>query len=138
MGHPLPLESQIPLSTDCLFKYTVNGKRQLCVVNFGDMPVSPVIKIEGKTGNITMSLGDKSLSFSAGGKNAVVDFEIQTVKVGDETVGVTGEFFELPAGVNYLTVTNSASGDITVTVEFKTRHMYDADYSEIDWGDALA
>ena len=138
LRHPLPLGSQIPLSTDCLFTYTVNGESKLCIVNFGDMPVSPVITIEGQAGDITMSLGEKSLSFSKGSKSTVVDFERQTVKAGNETIGVKGEFFELPAGVNYLTVTNSASGDITVTVEFKTRHMYDADYSDIDWGDALA
>ena len=53
-------------------------------------------------------------------------------------IGVTGEFFELGAGLNYIAVTNSAAGNIIITVEFKPKHMYGADYSHIDWGDALA
>lgn len=138
IGHPLPIGSDIPLSTDCAYTYTVDSSGNICIVNFGDMPVSPVIKITGSTGSITLSLGEKTLSFSAGGKSVTADFEKQTVKTGESLVGVTGEFFEIPSGINHIAVTNSASGNIIVTVEFKTRYMYGADYSHIDWGDALA
>ena len=138
LGHPLPIGSDIPLSTDCAYTYTVNSSGNICVVNFGDMPVSPVIKITGNTGNITLSLGEKTLSFSAGGESVTVDFAKQTVRTDGGIIGVTGEFFELGAGLNYIAVTNSAAGNIIITVEFKPKHMYGADYSHIDWGDALA
>ncbi len=138
IGHPLQLDSEIPLSTDCAYTYTLDGSGNICIVNFGDMPVSPVIKITGKTGGITLSLGGKTLSFSAGGKSVTADFEKQTVKAGDGLVGVTGEFFEIPAGINHVAVTNSAQGNIIITVGFKAKYMYGADYSHIDWGDALA
>ena len=77
IGHPLPIGSDIPLSTDCAYTYTVNSSGNICVVNFGDMPVSPVIKITGNTGNITLSLGEKTLSFSAVGESVTVDFARQ-------------------------------------------------------------
>ncbi len=138
LGHPLRLDSEIPLSTDCLYEHTVDGSGNISIVNFGDMPVSPVIDITGNTGNITLSLGEKTLSFSAGGKSVTADFEKQTVRTEGGVIGVTGEFFELSAGTNNIAVTNSASGDITVKVSFKPKYMYGADYSHMDWGDALA
>lgn len=133
----MPLDSLIPLSLEEKYICTVTGSGEMCIINFGDRPARPVIKIAGNAGKVTLTLGDKSLSFTAGG-SASVNFEKQTVTNAGGSVKVSGEFFELKEGANVLKITNSNSSKLTVTAVFTPEYMYSADYSEIDWGEGNA
>ena len=50
----------------------------------------------------------------------------------------SGEFFEFPPGENILRIKSVFSDDITTTVYFTPKFMYDVDLSNIDWGDENA
>ena len=134
LGDPVPLGSDIPLSMEEFYTCTISGSGKTNFINFGDRPASPVFLLEGVNGTVTMSVGDKSLSFTASG-NVTVDFKKQLVKCGNAAVRITGDFFEFPEGKSELTITHSGGGSLTVTAMFEPEYMYTAVYEDIDWGD---
>ena len=134
----MPLDSNIPLTLEEKYIYTVTGAAELSVVNFGDRPARPIVTIEGIAGRFTMSLGEKSLSFDSS-QSTTVDFDKQMVtNASGAAIKVTGEFFEFGDGANILNITSSNSNTLIVTVSYTPEYMYGADYSEIEWGEASA
>lgn len=127
------IDDEIPISLDEFYVYSVNEDADLHIINFGDRPVRPVITIEGSAAKITLSLGDKTLSFTSNG-DAAADFEKQTVSNSYGIIGVSGEFFEFGEGDNILHITNSNTADLTVNVQFSPEYMYSVDFAESKWG----
>lgn len=134
---PIRIGDAVPLTLSEKYIYTVTRSGEVNVINFGDRPIRPQIKIDGSAGNVTMTLGDKSLAFTAGG-SVTVDFDKQTVTNKNGSVKVMGEFFEFNEGGNMLKITNSNSNTLTVTAEFTPEYMYGVDFAEDKWGDGNA
>lgn len=137
LDDPVELDSDIPLSMEEMYSFEVTKSDNINIVNFGDRPVRPVIVIEGNAAAMKLTLGEKSLSFTASG-SVTVDFDRETVTDKNGVLRVSGEFFEFPEGINALNITNSNSGKLTVRVVFVPEYMYTANYKDIDWGDGNA
>ena len=134
LGDPIPLDSDIPLSMDELYTCTINGSGKTNFTNFGDRPARPVFLLEGTDGTVTMSVGDKSLSFTASG-SVTVDFKKQLVTDRNGALRISGDFYEFPVGRSALHITHSGSSALNVTAIFEPEFMYTADYEDIDWGE---
>lgn len=137
LGDPVPLDSDIPLSMGEFYTHTITGSGEINIVNFGDRPARPVLLAEGNVKNMTLSLGEKTLSFTASA-SVTIDFDKQLVTDKNGTVRVSGEFFEFGVGANKLTVTNSNSSEIKISAVYVPEFMYTADYKDIEWGDGDA
>lgn len=135
IGMPLEIGYSLPIGLDELYTYTVSGSGDIKVINFGDVNARPVIDIEGNGGSVTLTLGDKSLTFKCGAKVSV-DFERQLILDGDNNlVKATGDFFELCEGENIIHLTSTTENPLAVTVTFTPEYMYSVDYNENRWGE---
>lgn len=127
------LDDKIPIGFDELYTLSAANGQNVRILNFGDRPVRPVIGITGGAANMTLTMNDKKLTFSADG-NAVVDCEKQTVTNSEGSVSVSGEFPELAPGENILYIGNSNSNTLTLEISFVPQYMYSADPRRTDWG----
>lgn len=130
------LNENIPIGFDSVFSFTLTGGGDINIVNFGDRPVRPIIEIENAS-DMTLSLGNKALSFSASG-TAIVDFEKQNVTDSGGSVGVSGEFFEFGSGNNVLNITSSGSDAMKITASYIPEFMYGVSLDGVNWGDSDA
>ncbi len=130
----VPLDSDIPLSMDEFYTCVIEKNGTTNFINFGDRPASPVFLLEGTDGTVTLTVWNKSLSFTASG-DVTVDFKKQLVTDKNGAVRVSGDFFEFPEGSSELEITHSSDNSLTVTAMFEPEFMYTAVYEDIDWGD---
>ncbi len=126
------LDTNIPIGIDVYLKGTVSGNGSADILNFGDRPVRPVIKITGAAEDIIMSCGGKILSFSVSG-NVTIDCENQNVTDSGGYAAVSGEFFELQPGVNTVQVENSNTSPLDIEVSYSPQFIYAVDFAAIDW-----
>ncbi len=129
----IKLDDEIPIGIDEVLTFTVTKTGTLHVLNFGDRNVCPVISITGNPSNISLSLGDKTLSFFSDG-NVTADFEKQDVTNDSGRIEVEGEFFELLPGDNEISVTSSATTAINLAVSYTPQYMYNTVLEGVDWG----
>lgn len=129
---PVRLDDMIPIGLEVLYTYTVTGTGSVDVINFGDRPVRPVIKIDGAKGDVTLTLGGGSISFK-GEKRVAVDFDKQTVTGDTGDIMAEGAFFEFPEGLSRLKISTDSQNKLDVTVSFTPEYVYDADFSEDRW-----
>lgn len=129
---PVRLDDMIPIGLEVLYTYTVTGTGGVDVINFGDRPVRPVIKIDGAKGDVTLTLGSGSISFK-GEKHVAVDFDKQTVTGDTGDIMAEGAFFEFPEGLSRLKISTDSQNKLDVTVSFTPEYVYDADFSEDRW-----
>lgn len=134
------LSSEIPLEMDGYYRQRADGDSQMRIMNFGDCPMRPVIKLISAACDVQLSLNGKTLFFwkPDTAEPVFVDFEKQQIINDDEICEASGEFFEFPPGENILRIKSVFSDDITTTVYFTPKFMYDVDLSNIDWGDENA
>lgn len=128
----VPLDTNIPIGIDAYLKGTVSGSGSVDILNFGDRPVRPVIKITGRAETLIISYAKKYLSFSASG-DTTVDCENQNVTDSTGYIAVSGEFFELVPGVNTLTFVNSNTSEIEIEASYSPEFTYGVDFEAIDW-----
>lgn len=133
----VPLDVNIPIGIDAHLTGTVTGSGNIRVLNFGDRPVRPVIKLTGNVGNIIMTACGKTLSFAATGEVSV-DCENQSVISDDDYLAVSGEFFELKSGANTIHIENSNTSEIQAEVSYSPQFTYAVDFEMIDWSDGDA
>lgn len=133
----VPLDTNIPIGIDAHLTGTVTGSENIRVLNFGDRPVRPVIKLTGNVRSVIMTACGKTLSFTASGE-ASVDCEKQSVMSGDNYLAVSGEFFELKPGANTIRIENSNTSQITAEVSYSPQFTYGVDFDMIDWSDGDA
>lgn len=125
----------IPLDISAGLKYTIKKSAELTVYNFGDRPIRPVVNLSNSSRAVSLSNGEKTLSFTVTGA-ATVDFDKQRVLCDGKNIEVTGEFFELPAGTSTLYVTNSSQSELLVEIRYTPHFMYGNHFEDLDWGDA--
>ena len=128
----LKLDSLFPIGLDDIYTFTVKNGGEIHILNFGDRHVRGVINISGCSGNISLALGDKTLSFTAVG-SATLDFNAQRAYTPSGEIGVGGEFFELPPGESVIRVGCSSGSTLTVSVSFTPQYMYGGNPFEADW-----
>lgn len=126
------LDENLPIGFDEIFTFSVSGSGDLRIINFGDRPARPVIGITNGE-DIRLSMGDKSLSFSAD-SDVFVDFERRNVICGGESVGVSGDFFEFGEGTGVLHIENSNTEEMTITVSYIPEFMYGVYFDDVEWG----
>lgn len=131
--HEIRLDDELPIGLDECFTFSASQSKSVDIINFGDMPVMPVISITGGSGNIGLILGDKMLKFNVSG-DTVVDFEHQCVLSGEENKAVGGEFFEFVPGHNDLEIVAPGINGLEFTVRFTPQFMYAADFENTEWG----
>lgn len=130
------LNENIPIGFDSFFSFTLIGSGDINIINCSDRPVRPVIQITNAS-EMTLSLGNKALSFDASG-TVTVDFERQNVTDSNGSTGVSGEFFEFGSGNNVLGITRSSSGIMTINVSYIPEFMYGVSFDGVDWGESDA
>lgn len=129
----VPLDTNIPIGIDAYLKGTVYGSGDIGILNFGERPVRPILDISGSADEIIITAGDKKLSFDAFGR-VMVDCENQSVTDVDGDISVSGEFFELAAGVNVIHIENSNTSAINIEVKYSPEFTYGVDFNSINWG----
>ena len=63
-----------------------------------------------------------------------MDCENQSVTDVDGDISVSGEFFELAAGVNIIHIENSNTSAINIEVKYSPEFTYGVDFNSINWG----
>lgn len=130
------LGTNIPIGLADMHTYSFSGSKTMTVVNWGNRPARPVISISGASGNLSLSLGGKELSFACGGE-VTVDFDKQSVTDSEGNyIAVSGDFFEFPPGESALSV--SGSGNIKAHMVFSPEFMYNLNLDFVDWGSEYA
>lgn len=130
------LGTNIPIGLADMHTYSFSGSKTMTVVNWGNRPARPVISISGASGNLSLSLGGKELSFACGGE-VTVDFDKQSVTDSEGNyIAVSGDFFEFPPGETALSV--SGSGNIKAHMVFSPEFMYNLNLDFVDWGSEYA
>lgn len=132
LGTEIELDTNIPMQISDFMSFTVKGKGDLNVINFGDRPIRPVIEITGQARGIVLGMGDKSLSFNADG-DVSVDFEKQNVTGENGSIKVLGDFFEFPAGNSVLHIENSNTSNLTVQLSYVPQFMYSVHFDDVEW-----
>lgn len=128
----IPVGTNIPLDIKVYLRGMLYGNGNVKILNFGDRPVRPVIKITGEAEDIIISNGEKTLSFSVSG-DAIIDCENQNVTDSEGYAKVSGEFFELQSGVNTLQIENSNTSELNIEVSYSPEFTYGVDFEAIDW-----
>lgn len=128
----VPLDYNIPIGIDAYLKGTVTGNGSINVLNFGDRPVRPVIKLTGSAEDVIINACGKKLSFSASG-DVIIDCANQNVKDDSGYIAVSGEFFELRAGVNEINITNSNTSEVSMELSYSPEFTYGVNPETIDW-----
>ncbi len=126
----IELDSDIPL--DFTDYFTFNGAGTYTLKNVGNVPVKPIIEVSDCVNGIAISCNGKTITV-----NEKEDFTIDCIRqqVYIETLDgkeslmnkTTGEFFELAAGDNTITI----AGNATVEVGYTPQYMYDADLDDL-------
>ncbi len=136
LGCEIRLGEKIPIGLKNIHTYTVSGSGTLTVYNWGDRPATPIIEITGAKGEVTLSLGESSLSFTAA-EITLADFEKQRIEDADGgNITVSGEFFEFPAGRSELLYTGT--GTAVIHICFNPGFMYNMNTAAMDWGGLYA
>lgn len=136
IGIDITLGTNIPIGLADMHTYSFSGSKNMTVVNWGDRPARPVMSISGASGNVSLSLGDKKLSFTCDG-NVTVDFDKQSVTdSAGNYLAVSGGFFEFPPGGSMLKA--SGSGNIKAHMVFNPEFMYNLNIDFVDWGNEYA
>lgn len=123
----IDLDSDIPLDIGEYF--TFEGAGTHTVKNIGDMPIRPVITVTGASKPVVISVNGVMLTVP---KTAEIDCENYTVRdmSGNSLMTqITGDFFELTAGDNVMTVTSDE--DITVEVEYEPRYIHNINTKDL-------
>ncbi len=145
----LELDTNIPLDVPERFIWSVTGGesgyaaavKTINVINAGNVYARPVIRIEGTVKNISIALGDKTLSVQTSGSGFIIDLEKKTVtdlSGQNAMTSVSGDFFELETGVNEITVSLYAIGEASVAAEYTPKFVYDFDLDDADWSESNA
>lgn len=126
----IELDSDVPL--DFTDYFTFEGAGTYTVTNIGNMPTKPVIEVSDCVDGITISCNGKTITV-----NEKEDFTIDCIRQqvyiemldGKESLmnKTEGDFFELVAGDNTITI----AGDATVEVGYTANYMYNADLGDI-------
>lgn len=145
----IELDTNIPLDIPGRFIWTVTGgessyaaaEKTISVINAGNVYASPVIRIKGTVKNISIASGDKTLSAKTSGSGFIIDLKKKTVTdLSGQNVmtSVSGDFFELKAGVSEITVSLYAIGEASVVAEYTPEFVYDFDFDDVDWSESNA
>lgn len=124
------LDDDIPLDTSEYFTFTGEGNHSHTVMNIGEAAVRPIITISGVSGAVQLTCSGHTLTVPG---NCTVDCEHQLVTYDGASLmsSVSGTFFELAPGANVLTVSKTA----TIEISYEPRYLHDADLSEVDWNE---
>lgn len=124
------LDDDIPLDTSEYFSFSGTGRHSHTVMNIGEAAVRPVISISGASGSVTLICNGHTLTVAG---NCTIDCEKQLVTYDGESLmsSVSGTFFELAPGANTITVSKTA----TIEITYEPRYLHDADLSEVNWGE---
>lgn len=124
------LDDNIPLDISTYFIFEGTGKHSHTVINIGEVPIRPIITVSGVTGAVTLSCNGHTLTVPG---NCTIDCERQTVIYEDISLmkNVFGIFFELAVGGNVLTVSKTA----TVEISYEPKYLHDANFNEVNWNE---
>lgn len=134
---PLEISGNIPINITDWFEFDVSRSGNIGVYNFGDRPIRPIIKLGESARNVTLSMNNKSLTFTSNGKTEI-DFEKQNVVDTSGNVLVSGVFFEFPSGRNILHIENSDSQNMKVEISYTPYFMYGEHFDDLKWGNENA
>ena len=124
------LDDDIPLDTSEYFTFTGEGNHSHTIMNIGEMAVRPVITISGVSGAVNIGCNGHTLTVPG---NCTVDCEHQLVTYDGVSLmsSTSGTFFELAPGTNVLTVSKTA----TIEISYEPMYLHDADLSEVNWNE---
>lgn len=124
------LDDDIPLDTSVYFTFTGEGNHSHTVMNIGEAAVRPVITISGVSGAVNIGCNGHTLTVPG---NCTVDCEHQLVTYDGVSLmsSTSGTFFELAPGANVLTLSKTA----TIEISYEPMYLHDADLSEVDWNE---
>lgn len=145
----LELDDNVPIDVPRVFTWSIEGSddayaqvsKVIKAVNAGNVPIRPVMKITGAVKDISIGLGDKTLSIDASGDGFIINFKKQVVTdlSGQSVMShVGGRFFELSEITRDMELSLYVKGAAVLSVEYEPEFIYGCDFSGVDWGESNA
>lgn len=132
-GEGIPLDCDISLDADFPIGWgdsfdLSNGDNEIVVENDGTAYVRPIIRIEGDFRNISITIGNNTISYNKVFTSIDIDCECLAVfeNDADVTSNSAGEFIELAPGDNKAII--SAEGSGTILFVFNPKYFYDTNF----------